>query len=146
GGRYAVVHEKNYLQTSLRHAQDARVVARLLQLDALLRAEEGDVDGALESCRAILNVGRSLGDEPIVMSQLVRRAIGSYALHVVERVLAQGEPSDQALATIQGALADESGQIQALSLSAYRGDRAQLYELMGRLATGEVAIDALSGD
>ena len=51
-------------------------MARLLQADAAIRAHNGDLDGALDSCRAILGAGRSIGDEPFVISQLVRIAIG----------------------------------------------------------------------
>ena len=64
--------------------------------DAAIRAHDSDADGALESCRAVFCVGRSIGDEPFLISQLVRVAIGGVALNSIRRALAQGEPSEQA--------------------------------------------------
>src|SRR5207302_7971553 len=45
--------------------QDARQVTNLLEHDVLLRAQDGKADLALDSCRAILNCGRAIGDEPL---------------------------------------------------------------------------------
>jgi hypothetical protein len=73
------------------HAQ-VRNVASLLEHAALLRIEEGDADGAVEDCRAMLNASRSFGDEPSVTALLVRGACRSMAVGQIERVLAQREP------------------------------------------------------
>ena len=56
------------------------------KLDAILRMHDGDFDGVLASCRAEFNVGRSLGDEPLLMSQLVRIAIESPSIRTIEHV------------------------------------------------------------
>ena len=64
-------------ETPLPQTLEARVVARLLALDAAMRATDGDFDGALESCRAIFGVGRSIGDEPFLFAQRVRCALVS---------------------------------------------------------------------
>ncbi len=135
-GRYAVAWAINPLETLLPHAQQSRNVARLLRLDAILRVHDGDGDAAIDSCRALLNVGRSLGDEPLAITQLVRIAIETLAVRSVEHVLAEGEPSDEALAAIQALL--EAEESEPLLRIAARGERATLNELYVRLVSGEV--------
>ena len=140
-GRYPITYAPNFFGTLLPHAQEARQVARLLQLDAMFRAQEGDTDGALDSCRALMNVGRSLGDEPIAISQLVRMAIEGVSLQALQRTLAQGQASDEALAKVQDLLADETA--QPLLLHALRGERAGSDQLFRKLGTGELSLGEL---
>src|SRR5438132_6345599 len=106
----------------LSHVQEVRTIANLLSFDAMLRAEEKDLEGAMESCSALLNTARSIGDEPTYISALVRIAIRSIAIGRLELVLSQGEPSDQALETIQRAWEDEEQ--FSLLVAASRGERA----------------------
>jgi hypothetical protein len=142
-GRFTVFHAQNPIMTLLPHAQNVRNVGRLLQADAMRRAHDGDIDGALESCRAILNAARSLGDEPFAISQLVRIAIGSTAALTIERVLAQGEASEAALAKVQALLAQEAA--SSPILVAIRGERAGSSLLMEKLISGEVDLNSLMG-
>ena len=135
-GRYIVAWALDPLTTLLPHAEKARITARLLKLDAINRVHNGDPNGALDSCRAILNVGRSLGDEPLLITQLVRVAIQTVSLRTLEHILAVGEPSDEALAAMQRLLEDEEA--QALLRAALRGERATLNDLYARLASGEL--------
>src|SRR5438270_406507 len=81
----------------------------------------------VDSCRAILGLGRSIGDEPFLVSQLVRIAIGSVAMNAAYRVLGQGQPSDTALERLQALLLDE--QAQPLLVHALRGERAVMTEV-----------------
>lgn len=101
---------------------NARKVAYLLMFDVLLRAQEGDVDGALESCRSMLNVSRCMGDEPGIIALLVRIAIRAMTHAAIERVIAQGQPSETALAALQKLLEDEAR--QPLLWNALRAERA----------------------
>jgi hypothetical protein len=142
-GRYDVKWDKNYLATLL-PAQRAREVANLLRLDAFLRAQDGDTDGALVSIHAALTAGRSIGDEPLLVSQLVRLACTSVAARSAERVLAQGEASEEVLTRLQEALADEAN--QPLFLIGIRGERAAAQELMEALYPGELALEEMSGE
>ncbi len=141
-GRHELTLGRTLLDTSLVETQAARGVARLLQADAALRAHDGHLDGALDSCRAILNVGRSIGDEPTIISQLVRIAISGTALTSARRVLAQGEPSDKALEQLQALIDDE--RVQPLTITAMRGERAGFDDLIRKLGTGEVSLSDLS--
>src|SRR5437660_1454383 len=73
-GRHPITYAANFFTTIFTNIQDVRQIATLLADDALLRAQEDDVEGALTSCRGILNAARSVGDEPCMIAQLVRMA------------------------------------------------------------------------
>ncbi|QEH31854.1 hypothetical protein OJF2_03210 [Aquisphaera giovannonii] len=141
-GRHELELTRDLVSTPLRETQDCRLVARLLGADAAMRAHGGDLDGAMDSCRAMLGVARSIGDEPMLISQLGRIAAGVTAADSARRVLGQGEPSDQALARFQAAALDEAS--EPLFLRGMRGERAILDEVIRRIRDGELAVSALS--
>jgi hypothetical protein len=134
-GRTDPAYAKLLWGTLLPHIQNTRSVAKLLQADAALRSHDGDPDGALESSRACLNAGRSVGDEPFMVSQLVRMACLGRAVAATDRALNQGEPSDDAMAKLQSLLLDEAD--QPLALTALRGERATIDSVFSQLAQGE---------
>jgi ABC-type transport system involved in multi-copper enzyme maturation permease subunit len=134
-GRNPITYSKDGLFTLLPYAQRGRTIAGLLTYDVLLRAQENDPDGALLSCRAIVNAGRMLGDEPTTTSMLVRQTCRKLALAKIERSLAQGQPSEPALAALQQLLEDEEN--QPLLLIGLRGERAMLDRFMGAIETGD---------
>jgi hypothetical protein len=142
-GRHELQITPAVIDTRLSGTQAARTVARLLQSDAALRAYDGDLDGAVDSCRAILNTGRSIGDEPFLISQLVRIAIGRTALSAARRVLGQGEPSGASLERFQSLIRDEAD--QPLLVYSMRGERATLDEIIRRVETGKVPLSAVTG-
>jgi hypothetical protein len=122
-GRYpSAAPVMNGLPGLFDHMQDARTITNLLAHDALLRAQQNDADGAVQSCQAMLNAARSIGDEPTLIALLVRIACRMVALHKLERVLAQGQPSAAILAELQALVEDEEA--QPLLLVAARGERA----------------------
>jgi ABC-type transport system involved in multi-copper enzyme maturation permease subunit len=123
-GRYAIKWSRDFIGTLLPHMDAQWVAGQLLWHDLLLRAEEGDPDGALADCRRLLNVGRSIGDEPLVASQSVRMRAARSTVRALQRVLAQGEPSDAALADLQRRLAEEEAH-PGLLIGAH-GERAVL--------------------
>jgi len=108
--------------------QESRRVANLLQLDSIFQAQETHVDEALERALGVLNAGRSIGDDPYTLSQLVRISCDALAIRNLERVLAQGEPSQKTLLIAQHSLEDEI--VQPLLLQAARGDRADTFRKM----------------
>jgi hypothetical protein len=140
-GRHPIRYADDWVSTDRTPMQDVRRVATLLGFDAMLRAEEGDADGALASCRAVLNAGRSIGDEPFMISQLVRIACMLLALDRAERVLAQGQPSEEALRRWQELLEKEVTVPRLLI--AIRGERAGSDRLMEGLQTGKVKHNAV---
>jgi hypothetical protein len=143
-GRYAVASRYLYTQEPTDHSEKVRRVVRLLQLEAVDRIQRRDTDGALEACCAIVNAGRSIGDEPNLIPQLVRIAADSVALFTMQRALAQGQASDRALVKIQECLARESE--EPLALIALTGDRATVYDSFQRLAIGEVTLADWASD
>jgi hypothetical protein len=133
-GRYAVAWSKDLIGTPIPHVQQPREVARLLAHDALLRALDGDGEGAVRSCRAALNAGRSLSDEPCMVSQIVRVACGRLALRALEQTLAQGEAPAPALEDLQRLLEAEAE--EPLQLVALRAERVGFYECLQAMRTG----------
>ncbi len=131
------------IDTLLPETQTSRLAARFLRADAAIRSHDGDIDGALDSARAIFGVSRSIGGEPFLISQLVKIAIDGDALRAILRALGQGEASDEALARVQAVILDE---LRApLMIQGLRGERGMLDELIRRIRDAEIPIDSLSG-
>jgi hypothetical protein len=139
-GRYPVTYSPDFIGTLVPHVQDAREIANLMAYDALLRAQDRDVDGALLSIRAVLNAGRSIGDEPFVISQLVRIACRTMAVEKLQCVLAQGEPSEASLLPVQELL--EKEEAEPLMRYIARGERAGQDRLMAAIQTGKMKLSA----
>jgi hypothetical protein len=141
-GRPSVKWSKDGISTLLEPVQQTRVMATLLGYDAWLRSQQGDVDGALESCRAILNAERSIGDEPALLSMLVRVGIRGVAVQHIERAMAQGQPSERALVQLQDVLLELEK--DRLLLIAVRGERALNDRMMHALQVGDVSANNLN--
>ena len=88
----------------MNHLHQLRHGARLLQLEAVLRAHRGQADAALESVAVMLQLGDSLTNEPTVGSQAVRRSLDAYACLTLEWVIASRTFSDRSLSDISDAL------------------------------------------
>jgi hypothetical protein len=140
-GRHRLTIAFNPIATLLPDVQRARDSASLLQFDALLRAHEKDFDGALLSCRGILNAGRSVGDEPFAISQLVRCACVVVACNTTQRVLAQGEASEAALSELEKLLADEDR--HPTLWIGLRGERAMYHDLFTKLEDGSITMRSI---
>jgi hypothetical protein len=127
------------------HSPEARAVANLLAWDVLLLVAERDTDGALDSCRALLNCGRAVGEEPLTASQLACIACRSAVVERLERVLAQGEPSPDAMRACWELLERELNHRPLLT--ALRGERAGCDWMLERVRIGAVPlVVALSGE
>jgi hypothetical protein len=135
-GRFPIAYSPDFLGTNCAPLQHCRAVMRLLECDARLRAEEGDVSGAMQSTRATLSAARSIGREPMLVSALVRFAGNATVVNSLERVLAQGEPPQSELEAMQQLLEQE---IDApVLLEALRGERAGADQLLALLQTRHV--------
>ena len=106
-----------------------------------VRAFDRDIDGGLQSAREILGVGRSVGDEPFFLPQLVRCSVQVTAADLIAFVLCQGDATESALAATQAALADEAEPPQLLIM--LRGERTGDYDLCDKIAAGRINIKAL---
>jgi hypothetical protein len=136
-GRNPITWSRDGFSTLLPYAQRNRTIASLLSYDVVWRTEEGDADGALASCGAIINSGRCIGDEPTMISMLVRLACRGVALGRIERTLAQGEPSEEALSALQQLL--ELEEAAPLLLIAARGERAMFDRFLDAVEAGDVS-------
>jgi len=101
--RYPVDFSQGML-VPLDHVQPLRQGARLLSLEAWVRAHRGDPHGAAESIRAVFTLARSLEREPILVSMLVRIACDGIAREQLPSLLASVDFSDEDLAKLQEAL------------------------------------------
>ena len=142
-GRFPIVLNPNWIATSLPHVQEVPTVASLLAYDALARALRNDLDGAVQSCHAGINVARSIGDELFLISQLVRIACRGMALARLEYVLGQGQASAKVLEDLQRLL--EKEEAEPIFLFAVRGERAGAHQLMVTLKEGKVTVGQLVG-
>jgi hypothetical protein len=143
-GRHEFQHAFNPIATLLPDVQKTREAAALLRYDVLLRAQQKDMAGALESCRAVLNAARSLGDEPFFISQLVRIACVAIGCGMVEWALSQGEATDDDLARLQAMLAEEER--HPTLLIGLRGERAMIDDLFTKMASGRLDLQSLLGN
>ena len=84
----------NPIGTLMPTTQKMREAASLLDVDVIVLCYAGRSDEAVESCHALLNTARSLGDEPTLVSQLVRMAILAITRNAIERTLGWGEPTE----------------------------------------------------
>jgi hypothetical protein len=134
-GRYAVIWSEDAIGTFVPHVEDARDVARLLRLDAVQRSEDGDIEGAIISCKALLNTGRSFGDEPMFISQVNRLFFQRMTLRSLERALAHGQASEPALQAIQRALEEEAE--EPLLLIGARSMRAGVHQFLVVVEAGQ---------
>jgi hypothetical protein len=140
-GRYPVTWAADAFFTSCPGLDALRLTRPLLELDALLRNESRDPDGALISARALLNVGRSLGDEPFFGGPLYRSVCRHDAARAVERTVAQGQPSESALAAVQESFARE--ETVSLVLLYFRGERASMHVFLTQVDEGRHRISEL---
>jgi ABC-type transport system involved in multi-copper enzyme maturation permease subunit len=137
-GRYPLTWAPVLIWTVLNDQQQSRTVAILLRGESANRAQTGDVDGALRAVRAILNVARATGDEPILISQLIRMAGRKVAVEALERALAQGAPSESELVRLQRMLEEEER--EPLLIRAYRSERAFFHETMEQIRSGKLKV------
>jgi hypothetical protein len=139
-GHREIVLTPNVLDTLLPDTQDTRAAADLLQWDTVLAVEDDDRLRAVNDLLALLNAGRSIGDEPFLISQLVRMACTGITVRATERFLAQA-PGPTDLSELQRALAAEAE--EPLLLYGARGERAAFDRLLENMQTGVVGSEAL---
>jgi hypothetical protein len=88
----------------LGHVQSARSGARMLALEAHVRAHRGDAAGAADSLDAMFKLGVSLENEPILISQLVKLALDGVAREQLQSLLPHVEFADEDLQRLQADL------------------------------------------
>jgi hypothetical protein len=135
-GRNPIQFCIDFIATQIPALTDGDHVAVLLVHDAYLLAHEGTADPAIESCRAVLNVGRTYDGDPFLISHLARLRSQYRHVQALERVLAQGEPSEDTLRELQAALEKEAE--ESSWLPAIRGERAGWHYLFENIENGKL--------
>jgi hypothetical protein len=143
-GRHAVAWTRSMIETLLPHTDDLRLACKLLEGDAVLQSHNGRTVEALTACRALVNAARSIGDEPLVISQLARMAAVERGLACLERVLAEGTPPETSLAPVQQVLQEEVGHPTFEIM--IRGERATIHYFLTALQAGDVDLAKLAKD
>ncbi len=88
--------------TLMPHLSEVREGAMLLCLEAVLRAEQGDPDGATRAVEAAVQIARSLEQEPVMISHLVYAGMSVRAAAALERALNRVEFTGEQLARLYG--------------------------------------------
>ena len=118
--RFRVDLSKGYPK-SPPHLSQLRQAERLLELETVQTVEEPKPDQAVESVIASLSVARSLNQEPLVISWLVRLACVGDSIDSMERVLNRAKLADDQLAKLAGAI--EEGEDPRLLTRVFVGER-----------------------
>jgi hypothetical protein len=148
-GRIAVPADYLFVTAWPRPFESFDVIRRLVLPRLAVRAEKGDVDGALDDFHLMLLIAGPPADAPVLMVDLVAAADRTIAAGGLERVLAQGEPSSAALDAARRLAEMEAA--RPTLLPAFRGDRAAFESILhalddGRLSRDEVAKSGLLAD
>ncbi len=141
-GRYPIKIAGVFFMTLLPDHQKPRQLADWLKHDAWLLAHDGRANEAVDSCRACLCAARSMGDEPIALSHLIRVAIQMEAIVALERVLAQWTADEAHLAAMQQLLELEIK--ESNWTPAIRGERAGVALLFEDIQAGRMKFSSLS--
>jgi hypothetical protein len=140
-GAYPIAWTADGFSTLLPHLSRIRAATRLLCLEAIHRANRGDIDGAMDSAFAALRVDESLGDEPTLISMLVRIACETAAIDALQQVMALGRPGEPAIARFRAELVpladDKRGLVRAID-----GERALMMTFYAALKTGKASTNA----
>ncbi|MFO0846481.1 MAG: hypothetical protein U0797_29620, partial [Gemmataceae bacterium] len=107
-GRHLCAIPDNPYHASNEPHRETPFVSLLLAVDALDLAHRGLMAEAIQSCRASLNAGRSLGDDPLFWSMPIRNYACEITYDAVEHVLRLGPAPADELARLAGLLADEA--------------------------------------
>jgi hypothetical protein len=141
-GRFAIPIEGNIFTMDLNDIQRSRETCRVLYVDALVRAHDGDMDGAAESCQAIVNTAGAFRQHPILVGYLVRCAEQAIAIDAIQRTLGQGSVTEPQLKKLQDLLqreVDNDGLLDAM-----RGERAGTHQLFASLRDGRMTLSQLT--
>lgn len=125
----------------LPHAQKLRAGARLLALQTAVHAHRGQSDAAVESVVAMFAAARSLEQEPVVVSQLVRIALNGMAHAEVRWLLSAAVLNEPQLLKLDAELA--AGEYPQAMRRALVGERAIGIQIFANPSS--LGADALQG-
>ena len=129
---------ENGMGYCLERLSRVRAIARLVGLRALVRASNGDADGAVDSLICMLKMLRTLDDQPVMICFLVKVACTSLASMDAKTVLETSQPSDSAMGRLQEAFlaADPPRSMERVMLT----ERVLGLEIMRDTLAGSVSL------
>lgn len=140
-GHYPVEFPPDRFELYHPHLGKAHAVANVLEYDATVAVLiDRDPNRAIRAAHAILNVARSVGDEPTLGAQYTRMTLASSAARVAMQTLAWSTPTE-GLAELQTELLKEANEPRLLVLM--RGHRANLHRLFRGLEQERFTYDSL---
>jgi hypothetical protein len=139
-GNYTIRWFDNPIAVCLPHLDSAGRVVSLLEYDARLAAIDRDPNRGIQAALAALNVARSIGDEPTLVSQNFRMMFRSRAAVTALGTIANGLPL-HGLEELQNAfLAEADEQVMLYGL---RGERAAFHRMFEGLESGRLEMGSL---
>lgn len=113
---------------NIRVAPFANTAARALRYDLINHAEVNNADDCLDCVKAMINVVRSFGDDPLPLAVLSRGSARSNTVSAINHWLAQLEPANEILEQIQKLLEEERS-VELLAMYS-RGQRAYGFAML----------------
>ncbi|MCK4284434.1 MAG: hypothetical protein KAX44_08970, partial [Candidatus Brocadiae bacterium] len=139
-GVYPLQPTEQPYAVELPHLSPLRSAAQLCALEATLRAESADGEGAAESVVAGRRLASSLGHWPLFIEVLIRFHADSIMLKGLERSLALCEMPPEQLRRLREELAEEAEQ---LSLEpAFLAERANAHHIFTEATSKELAAES----
>jgi hypothetical protein len=137
-GRFKIVYSEDFLSTLVPDLYKTVDVGNLLNLKASLFLHRKEKENAWNLNRALLNVGRAVGDEPLLLSTFRRMASAEFCVRSLERALAQGEFLAPQLEERQSALDEELAAPHILI--GMRGERAGMNHMLSNIESGKMPL------
>ena len=137
-GRFAVEYTPDFISSLVVEQQNGRAVAQLLYLDAFALLHSSEPTKTLQSVQALFHAGRTMADEPFIISQLVRMNYQVMGVQCIERTLGQTSVNEAVLSSLQR-IASEEAREDLFSI-AIRGERAGMNECLSNIAHGDKPI------
>ncbi|MFO0936492.1 MAG: hypothetical protein U0798_08285 [Gemmataceae bacterium] len=133
----------NPYETILPGRQEMRRIIQLLMFECRLQLADNHPDEAVRCCRAILGISRAIGDEPFLISQLLRQSLIATSIINAEKILGCGNPT-MGLIELQE---EFTAQLQTNHmLTGLKGERESLDLLYQSLDTGRTNLEELASN
>jgi hypothetical protein len=141
-GRYPLNFTSDFISTRI-EAQTSRLAANVLTYDFLEQLEDSGIQSALWNIDGVMNASSAVGDEPTLISMLVRMACQSIGVSCLERALAQFELDERSLTRLKLIIERESR--VPLNYIGLRGERAVFFEALDQLRYNPAGWKAFGG-
>lgn len=112
-------------------------IGTVLSYESIVQIDHGKPHEAIRNCRAIVGLGRAIGDDPMLMAQLVRMKQYTTAVTSLERILGNSQPKE-GLAELQSEIAAELK--KEFVFDGLAGERLVLDKILAGLDSGEFSL------